>query len=142
MKSFAIASVLVALASSNVSFAQDKTMGDMDMKKCMEMKGMDMKDMDMKSCMGMMNQSGEGKTAAGSSANGTVHKATGVIKSVDTQKKMVTLAHDPVESLKWPAMTMGFAVRDKALFDSMSVGKKVDVEFVKDGGNYVITGAR
>jgi Cu(I)/Ag(I) efflux system protein CusF len=39
-------------------------------------------------------------------------------------------------------MTMGFVVRDKALFDSMSVGKKVDVEFVKDGGNYVITGTR
>jgi Cu(I)/Ag(I) efflux system protein CusF len=54
---------------------------------------------------------------------------------------MVTLDHGPVESLKWPAMSMTFSVHDKTLFDSMSVGKKVNVDFIKDGTNYVITSA-
>lgn len=145
MKTLAIASVLIVLASPNVVFAQNNKMGDMDMKKCMEMKGMDMKgmnDMDMKSCMEMMNQSSEGKSKPGSATTGMVHKATGVVRSVDPTKGMVTLAHGPVESLKWQAMTMGFSIRDKALLDTLSVGKNVDVEFVKEGSNYVITKAR
>lgn len=140
MKNFAITSILVILTSSNVVFAQDNKMSGMDMKKCMDMKGM--KDMDSKSCMEMMNQSDEGKTVTGSDANVTVHKATGIVKSIDTSKGMVILAHGPVESLKWPAMTMGFSIRDKALFDTLSVGKNVSVEFVKEGSNYVITKAR
>lgn len=145
MKTFAIASILIALSSSNVVFAQDNKMSDMDMKKCMDMKGMDMKgmkDMDMKSCMDMMNRSSESKSMSDSGAAGQVHKATGIVKSVEPQKGTVTLAHGPVESLKWPAMTMGFSVRDKALLETMSVGKNVNVEFVKEGGNYVITKAR
>ncbi|WP_194712102.1 copper-binding protein [Noviherbaspirillum soli] len=149
MKTFAIASILIALSSSIVVFAQDNKMSDMDMKKCMNMKGMDMKgmamkgmkDMDMKSCMEMMNQRGETKSTSDAGNTDMIHKATGVIKNVEPQKGTVTLAHGPVESLKWPAMTMGFSVRDKALLDKMSVGKSVNVEFVKEGANYVITKA-
>jgi len=144
MKMFAITSILIALFSSNVVFAQDKKMSDMDMKKCMDMKGMDMKgmkDMDMKSCMEMMNQSGESKSMSDAGNTDMVHKAAGVVKNVEPKKGIVTLAHGPVESLKWPAMTMGFTVRDKALLDKMSVGKSVNVEFVKEGANYVITKA-
>lgn len=145
MKTFAVASILIALSSSNVVFAQDNKMSDMDMKKCMDMKGMDMKgmkDMDMKSCMEMMNRNSESKSMSDSGNAGQVHKATGIVKSVEPQKGTVTLAHGPVESLKWPAMTMGFSVRDKALLETMSVGKNINVEFVKEGGNYVITKAR
>ncbi|MDB5773703.1 MAG: hypothetical protein JWM42_4077, partial [Burkholderia sp.] len=35
--------------------------------------------------------------------------------------------------------TMGFAVNDKSLFDRLAVGKKVDVEFVQQGSDYVVT---
>jgi hypothetical protein len=94
MKTFAIASVLIALASSNIVLAHDKKIGNMDMKNCQDMKGMDMKgmkDMDMKSCMEMMNKDGEGKTVTDANANGTVHKATGIIKSVDAKKKWLHL---------------------------------------------------
>lgn len=140
MKTLAIASVLIALASSNVVFAQNNKMGDMNMEKCMDMKGMN--DMDMKSCMEMINQSSENKSISGSATTSMVHKATGLVKNVDPKKGIVTLAHGPVESLKWPAMTMGFSIRDKALLNTLSVGKNVDVEFVKEGSNYVITKAR
>ena len=50
---------------------------------------------------------------------GTPHPATGVVKSVDRAKSTVTLAHDPVKSLNWPAMTMPFTVTDKALLEKL-----------------------
>jgi Cu(I)/Ag(I) efflux system protein CusF len=43
------------------------------------------------------------------------------------------LSHEPVKSLNWPAMTMGFKVRDKALFEKLTKGRKVEVEFVQSG---------
>jgi len=76
------------------------------------------------------------KPAAGAQ---TTHKATGVIKKVDPKAGTVTLAHDPVKSLNWPAMTMGFTVKDKALLDKLQAGKKVEFDFVQQGKDYVIT---
>jgi Cu(I)/Ag(I) efflux system protein CusF len=70
------------------------------------------------------------------------HPATGVVKSVDPAKNSVMLAHDPVKSLKWPAMTMGFTVKDKALLDKLQPGKKIEFEFVQQGRNYVITSVK
>ena len=74
--------------------------------------------------------------------NAPAHPATGVVKSVDRAKNSVMLAHDPVKSLKWPAMTMGFTVKDKALLDKLQPGKKVEFEFVQQGRNYVITSVK
>ena len=88
--------------------------------------------MDMKNMTGMdMNQ----KSQAASS-----NEAVGVVKQIDRDKGMATLAHGPVKSLGWPAMTMSFTVENKALFDKLAPGRKVRFEFVKQGGKYVITG--
>ena len=73
---------------------------------------------------------------------GAAHQATGVVKKVDAKAGTVTLAHDPVKSLKWPAMTMGFQVKDKALLEKLQAGKKVDFEFVQQGRDNVITSVR
>ena len=70
------------------------------------------------------------------------HKATGVVKKVDPKAGTVTLAHDPVKSLNWSAMTMGFQVKDKMLLDKLAVGKKVEFEFVQHGKDYVITSVK
>lgn len=70
------------------------------------------------------------------------HEATGIVKSVDPAKNAVVLAHDPVKSLKWPAMTMPFTVKDRALLDKLQPGKKVHFEFVQQGKNYVITSVK
>ena len=68
---------------------------------------------------------------------GTVHKATGVVTKVDKDK--VSIKHGPVASLKWPAMTMAFKVKDKALFDKLKQGQKVEISFVQSGKDYTIT---
>lgn len=149
MKRTATLSLVLALSASSLAFAQSGGMKDMDMhkgmdmQKCSEMKGMngmDVKGMDMKKCQGMMN--GQDQNSTGKQAKAVTHQATAVVKAVDTDKGKVTLAHEPVKSLKWPAMTMGFTVKDKTLFDKLAVGKKVHVEFVQQGTDYVVTAVK
>ena len=112
-QSIALSLVLaLSVAVPAVSYAQSAGMKDMDMGK---------------------------KPAAGTQA---AHKATGVVKKVDPKSGVVTLAHDPVKSLNWPAMTMSFGVKDKALLDKMQSGKKVEFEFVQQGKDNVITGVK
>jgi Cu/Ag efflux protein CusF len=54
-----------------------------------------------------------------------------VVQSVDTSAKTVTIAHQPIESLGWPAMTMSFKVTKPELLEQVSAGEKVD--FTLDG---------
>lgn len=85
-----------------------------------------------------MNDMPMGKPAAGQS----VHMAKGKVTKVDAGANVVTLAHEPVKSLNWPAMTMGFQVKDRMLLDKLTVGKTVDFEFTQGEKGYVITAVR
>jgi Cu/Ag efflux protein CusF len=144
MKTIATLFISVVLSASGAALAQSSDMKGMDMhnmdsKQCMKMME-GMKDMDMKQCMAMMK--GTENKEQGASNAPTVHTTTGVVKAADPAKGTVTLAHEPVPSLKWPAMTMGFAVNDKSLFDKLGVGKEVAVEFVQQGSNYIVTAVK
>ncbi|HXE50284.1 MAG TPA: copper-binding protein [Ramlibacter sp.] len=70
------------------------------------------------------------------------HTATGTVKKADAKAGKVTLQHGPVASLNWPAMTMAFKVKDKALWPKLEDGKKVEIEFTKQGADYVVTGVK
>lgn len=87
-------------------------------------------------------QSGGTSDKPAASSEATTHKTTAVVKAVDPASGKVKLAHEPVKSLNWPAMTMNFSVKDPALFDKLTVGKKVEVEFVQQGSASVITGVK
>ena len=87
-----------------------------------QMKGMDMKD---------------GKSEMNAPAR--LHQASGTVTKVDRAKAAVTIDHGPVSSMKWPAMTMSFSVKDKAMLDKLQPKAKVEFEFVQQGKNYVIT---
>src|SRR5256885_12223219 len=65
-------------------------------------------------------------------AKSAAHEADAVVKEFDAVQGKVTLAHGPVKSLGWPAMTMAFGVKDKALYDKLAVGAKVHVGFKKE----------
>jgi Cu(I)/Ag(I) efflux system protein CusF len=90
----------------------------------------DMKGMDMKGT--------EQKAAKGDS----VHKAVGVVKKVDAKAGKVTLAHDPVKTMNWPAMTMAFTVQDKTMLNNLREGQKVEFEFEHRGKENVITSVK
>ena len=81
-----------------------------------------------------------GVSATGALAHGQDHSAhaghaapaaagsvegTGVVKKIDAKSGSVTIAHDPIKALNWPAMTMPFKVADKALLAKMKPGAKV-----------------
>lgn len=70
------------------------------------------------------------------------NKASGVVKRIDPAKGTVTIAHGPVPELKWPAMTMPFQVKDKALFDKLAVDRKIEFEFVQQGSASVLTAVK
>ena len=151
-------SLMLALMSSNLAFAQSGVakkvdpamtahscdMKTMDMKgmdmKSMDMKGMDMKGMDAQKCKDMMN--GKDHMAKAKDAMTMTHKTNAVVKDVDAANGKVTLAHKAVKSLNWPAMTMAFSVKEKSLFNKLVVGKKVNVEFKKEGADYVVTAVK
>ena len=69
------------------------------------------------------------------------HKAIGTVKRVDANKGVVTLAHGPVKTMNWPAMTMGLKVKvkDKMLLDKLRAGKRVNFEFMQENEDCVIT---
>ena len=62
----------------------------------------------------------------------------GVVTAADTQKGVVTIAHDPIKDLSWPAMTMGFKVGDSALLKKAEVGKKIDFVLEDRGGPTIV----
>ena len=145
MKLVSTATLIAALSFSAITFAQSGDMGGMKMEgkgmqNCMDMKGMkgmEMKDMDAKKCQDMM----KGMDAKGT-AKSAAHEADAVVKEFDAVQGKVTLAHGPVKSLGWPAMTMAFGVKDKALYDKLAVGAKVHVGFKKEGDGYVVTSVK
>ena len=117
MKHRVILLAALALIPVNMAFAQHDRM---------DMNGMDMGSMDM----------------SGMNAKAATHEGVGVVKNVDQAKGVVTLSHEPIASLNWPAMTMDFGVTDKALFKKLVKGDKVSFQFVKQGNRYLLTGAK
>ncbi|WP_454914188.1 efflux RND transporter periplasmic adaptor subunit [Variovorax gossypii] len=61
----------------------------------------------------------------------TIHKAEGKVESVAPDG--ITISHGPVATLKWPAMTMGFAKTAPDAFPDIKPGDTVRFEF-KEGG--------
>jgi Cu(I)/Ag(I) efflux system protein CusF len=77
--------------------------------------------------------------AASTSADAAAYSGVGIVRKVDAAQGKVTLQHEPIESLGWPAMTMAFRVKDGRLLASLEPGRKVRFAFVQQGPRYVIT---
>ena len=63
----------------------------------------------------------------------------GQIKAINARAGTVTLAHGPIASLNWPAMTMPFKVASPAVMNGVKVGQKVHFELKSDKGQPVVT---
>ena len=51
-------------------------------------------------------------------------KSSGTVTSIDQAARKITLAHEPIPEVNWPAMTMGFSVEPEVL-GTVKVGDKV-----------------
>lgn len=129
------ATLMVATAPA---FAQ-ATSGTQSMP--MHQKGSDMKMMS--DCMhkGMKMDKGMQGMKMGKNmpcANQTA-QATGVIKAIDTAKGTVTIKHQAIASIHWPAMTMTFKADPSNLLKGLKSGEKVNFTLHPDGMNSTVT---
>lgn len=69
-----------------------------------------------------------------------MHHGRGMIRSIDWSTATITLAHEPIASLQWPAMVMDFRVNDLALLQSVKPGQTIGFTLTAQAdGGYRIT---
>lgn len=78
---------------------------------------------------------------ASQSAPADAH-GTGVVKAIDPSTGMVTIAHEPIAELSWPAMTMAFKVAQPDLLKGVTVGNKIEFMLKGKDMSAVITGIK
>jgi Cu(I)/Ag(I) efflux system membrane fusion protein len=70
-----------------------------------------------------------------------MHKGRGRVTEIDLQNGRVELDHDPIASLQWPEMRMGFLVEDKRQLAPLRKGDAVEFELAgqpnKDGDHVI-----
>lgn len=76
------------------------------------------------------------------SSSVTTAQAVGVITAIDTKENILTLDHEAIPAIKWPAMTMGFKVADPKLLNGLVVGQTVDFELKSEGETYTVVGVK
>jgi Cu(I)/Ag(I) efflux system membrane fusion protein len=73
------------------------------------------------------------------------HKGTGTVRGVDPDSGYVELDHEPIASLQWPQMQMGFQAENKAQLPALKEGDRVEFELYgkpNPEGDYVIKDIR
>lgn len=96
----------------------------------------------LKAAIGGMGHAHGGGGAAPESAKGVQagHGAEGKVQAIDLKSGTVSIAHGPIASLKWPAMTMDFPLANPALAANLKSGTDVAFEVVeRKPGEYVVT---
>lgn len=63
----------------------------------------------------------------------------GVVRNVDQQTKMITLAHREIKNLGMPPMTMVFHVKDLAMLGEVKAGDQVLFKAKRIGGTLFLT---
>jgi Cu/Ag efflux protein CusF len=140
MKKFVAIAAAAAFGLAPVAYGQGtmhgersqmpQSMSGADSQRMMPMGNMNMGNMN----MGNMNM--------GDAAAAQTHSAAGKVLSVKAtaEKPSITIAHGPVSTLQWPAMTMTFRVASPEMLTGVREGDAVAVRFVKgDAGGWLIT---
>ena len=52
-----------------------------------------------------------------------------MVRSIDANSGRITLSHEPVAAMDWPAMTMPFPVKDRSLRRGRRTGERVTFAF-------------
>lgn len=107
---------------------QDSSMKMMD---CMQMRqGMQgMQGNGMKNGQGMQGMPCAQQTA----------KGTGVVEAIDPAKGTVTIRHEAIASIRWPAMTMTFKAESPRLLQGIAVGERVNFSLHPSGMHSTVT---
>ena len=93
----------------------------------------------LRTTLGRLEGAGEPPAAPAVDA---LHRGRGKVNAVDAARGFVELDHDPIPSMQWPSMTMGFVVEDKAQLAGIKSGDAVEFELrpkPNQDGDFVIT---
>ena len=63
----------------------------------------------------------------------------GQVVLINIDRTKITLKHEPIAAINWPAMTMAFKVKNSAILAKTKVGDKVIFTLAPDGKNYMVT---
>lgn len=81
---------------------------------------------------GMSGSSGAGKTQVSSAS------ATGTVTAVNPPQRKITLNHEPIPAINWPAMTMEFPAAASVDLSKVSPGAKVRFTLSGSTGSYTV----
>jgi len=87
-----------------------------------------------------MGMSGVGQAAPDAAAadGAQAASAVGVVQQVKPEEGKIKISHEPIPALGWPAMTMYFRVKDKAVLEGIAAGDKVRFDLEKGATGLVI----
>jgi Cu/Ag efflux protein CusF len=74
-----------------------------------------------------------GTAGSAPAASAAVYSAKGAITGVDKAEGTITLRHEAVPAVRWPAMTMNFRLEDPSIADGFKLGDAVRFDFRNDG---------
>jgi Cu(I)/Ag(I) efflux system membrane fusion protein len=81
-----------------------------------------------------------GALTGGSDTARVTHSAVGTLDEVDAKTGTLLITHEPVESLKWPRMTMEFVPANESLAKKLKPGAPIRFDFVeRKPGEWVVT---
>ncbi|MGE3141756.1 MAG: copper-binding protein [Hyphomonadaceae bacterium] len=66
----------------------------------------------------------------------------GVVRRIDMRAETITVAHEPIPALNWPAMVMAFPVQSRDMLTSVSVGARVHFVLVNHEGHPMLSQIR
>ncbi|MGX5099075.1 cation efflux system protein CusF [Enterobacter cloacae] len=76
----------------------------------------------------------EGMRAASDAAPEQIIHGKGVVKEIDLTNKKITISHDAILAVGWPAMTMRFTfIKADESINALKPGSHVDFTFVQQG---------
>lgn len=78
-----------------------------------------------------------GSAVSGSAANQTAG-AKATVAAVDVGKKKVTLDHEPIPAIGWPAMTMEFPASQSVDLSKVKPGEKGQFTLSGSKGSYTV----
>jgi len=89
---------------------------------------------EMSGMAGMSDMSGMAMDAAAKTGKGV-----GEITSIDERAGTVTIKHEAIPEVSWPAMTMAFKANPSSLLTGLKVGEKVSFDVSVKGSDAEVT---
>ncbi len=76
--------------------------------------------------------------AAGATENSPLYTTKGTVVEVDATGKKITVAHEAIPALNWPAMTMRFSVEQPDLLEGVKAGSSIRFDFLNQGKESIL----